>query len=102
MRKLHKGLIWFAVLALVSSSPAWAGSAYSTTTTTGSVLGNGPFTLGSAFTVGATDISVDKLGVFQSADTGVLLEAHDVGIWDAGGKLIAKATVAAGAADPLV
>jgi hypothetical protein len=100
MRKLNKGLIWFAALVLLTSSAAWAGPAVTMTNTSGQTLVNGPYTLGWTFTAKSA-ITVDALGVFATA-AGGLLESHDVGIWDSKGTLIAEATVASGTGESKV
>lgn len=68
--------------------------------TTGSTLGNGPFTLGWKFSVNSA-IAVTGLGVFDS-DLDGLAESHDVGIFDSAGNLLVSATVAGGTANPLI
>ena len=57
----------------------------------GSVLGNGPFTLGWSFDV-TSAITVTGLAVYNDNGVGIS-QNHDVGIWDAAGNLIVSATV---------
>lgn len=61
---------------------------------TGQLLGNGPFTLGWSFNVTAT-IHVTDLAVFDDHGA-VLLDTHEVGIWDAAGNLVDFAIIPAG------
>ncbi len=58
-------------------------------------------TFGWSFTVGGTSIQVTRLGFFDESGDG-LAQAHDVGLWDNSGTLIASVTVQAGTASSLV
>ena len=60
----------------------------------------GPETIGFEFTANSS-VTVDGLGVFDSGQDG-LAERHQVGLWDAGGALIASTTVGAGTSAPLL
>jgi Domain of unknown function (DUF4082) len=64
-------------------------------------LENPPFTLGWSFTT-TTAITVNGLGVFDSADEDGLTDSYEVGLWSSTGTLLAEATVSSGATDPLV
>jgi hypothetical protein len=66
---------------------------YFTGAAVGSTLGNGPFTLGWSFTVtNPNGINVTDLAVFDQGGA-LLLESHQVGIWDAAGNLLDQAVV---------
>jgi fibronectin-binding autotransporter adhesin len=71
-------------------------------------LGNGSarvldgYTIGYTFTTGAYAISVTALGYVDWSNGSGLNAAHDVGIWDASGTLIASVTVPAGTAGTFV
>ena len=52
-------------------------------------------TIGNRFRVGASDITLNRLGYEDSGADGLTL-SHQVGIWSAGGTLLTSATVAAG------
>jgi hypothetical protein len=67
---------------------------------TGTGLANPPFTLGWEFEVNST-ISVGSLGFFDDSQDG-LAEDHAVGLWDAGGTLLASGTVSAGIGNTLI
>src|SRR3974390_1741443 len=69
-----------------------------TAASVGSVLGNGPFTLGWSFDV-TSSITVTGLAVYNDNGVGIS-QNHDVGIWDATGALVVSATVIP--ADPCV
>lgn len=61
--------------------------------TGGNDLNLGPGTAGFDFTVGSQPLSISALGVWISADTGLLTASHSVGLWDAQHNLIASTTV---------
>lgn len=90
-------------LAIILTSSLLAVSANAATLFTvvdpsGSPAGNrslADFTIGQEFTVGAFDLLVTSLGYEDTGADG-LVGAHDVGIWNASGSLIASATVPAG------
>ena len=58
-------------------------------------------TYGWRFTVGNTPITVSRLGHFDAGLDG-LLDAHQIGIWDTAGTLVAQATVPAGTGGDLI
>ncbi len=58
-------------------------------------------TVGWSFQVGALDLQVDALGIYDPAVTG-LEDSHPVGIWTSGGTLLAQVTVPSGTAGTLV
>lgn len=89
-----------ALLGSVVATPAFADAPAVTVTGTPGALANGPYTLGYAFSTSQT-FSVSGLGLFD-ADSDGLASAHDVGIWDAAGNLLASTTVGAGASGSLV
>ena len=66
-------------------------------------VGNGA-TIGYQFTIGATNLQVTALGIWDGANDGSgsgadgLLVAHDVGLWSSGGTLIGSVTVPSGTA----
>ena len=101
MKRARNWVAGIAVLAATFCLPlqAVAAPAISLSNLSGSTLGNGPFTLGWAFTVNS-DISVTALGVFDSDQDG-LAERHQVGLWNSGGTLLASTIVGAGTADSL-
>jgi hypothetical protein len=55
----------------------------------------GGFVIGNQFTVGAADVSINALGVWDQGGNGLVL-SHDVGLWNSAGALVASATVPAG------
>ena len=73
---------------------AGPGSVYSNATFD-TVYPIGAYTLGYQFTTGASALSVSALG-FYDAGTAGLNYAHDVGLWTAGGTLLATVSVPAG------
>jgi hypothetical protein len=79
---------------------ARATPAYTLDNTTGSGLGNPPFTLGSEFST-SVPIIVTGLGVFDDSQDG-LVDSYPVGIWNGSGTLVASGTVASGTVDPLI
>jgi Domain of unknown function (DUF4082) len=80
------------IVASVSSAQAvtmgFGGSGFFTS-------GSGDFTLNYIFQVGASNISVSQLGVFDAGQDG-LNTAKQVGLWDSGGTLLASTTVPGG------
>jgi hypothetical protein len=90
-------------LTLVIGSALLAGAASAATLFTvidpsGSPAGNrslANFTIGQEFTVGSSDLLVTSLGYEDTGADG-LVGAHDVGIWNSAGSLVASATVPAG------
>jgi Domain of unknown function (DUF4082) len=56
----------------------------------------GGSTLGFDFTMGATSMFVDALGIWD-ADSDGFVDSHQVGLWTSSGTLLASATVPAGA-----
>ena len=68
----------------------------------GTFLGNPPFTLGFEFTVGTNGTQrMTKIGVFDSDQNGLAV-AHRVGLWNSSGVLLASGIVPAGTAGSLV
>ena len=63
--------------------------------------GAADLTIGWTFTVGAQGITVSDLGFFDQGGDG-LNTAHNVGIWNSGGSLLASITVPSGTAGSLV
>ncbi len=96
-RMYGTGFLLWAGLAVVSASPA-----VSFTPGIGATEGSLPgATRGWTFdVVASTGILVDALGVYDAGADG-LAQAHDVGLWNSSGSLVASATVLAGTADPL-
>jgi Domain of unknown function (DUF4082) len=99
------GVIAKVILALLVMCP-WSPAAASTamyTFNTPNFYGNNyylPQTLGDIFTP-AENITVTSLGLFDYQDNG-LGEAHEVGIFNQSGALLASALVSAGTVSPLV
>lgn len=90
-----------AALALVgASAQAYSGPGLTVTSANALPLYSAGFTLGWEFQT-SDNITIDGLGVYDATGLG-LTSAHDVGLWDASGNLLASATVAAGTADPSV
>ncbi len=86
----------FSLLLLFIVSFAVEANAGTITVSTGDVLDrNGPFNIGFQFDVGDDPITIDALGVYDKDGDG-LAASHEVGIWDAGGALLASVTVPAG------
>jgi len=79
---------------------AHAGPAFTVSNTTGSSLGNPPFTLGWQFSTTGT-ITVTDLGLFDDSQDG-FAERHELGLWDSAGNLLASTFVGVGTGDPLV
>jgi hypothetical protein len=88
-----------AVCALSLPGQLFAGPIVSFTGTSGQNLGNPPFTLGFEFTAD-TDLLVSALGVFDD-DLDGLVNNFSVGLWNAGGTLLASTTVPNGTAASL-
>jgi hypothetical protein len=86
--------------ALMLPAAALSAPILSVSNTVGQTLGNPPFTLGYEFTANTALLATD-LGFFDSSQNG-LVEAHAVGLWDAGGTLLASVVIPAGVAAPLV
>ncbi|MGH8094837.1 MAG: VPDSG-CTERM sorting domain-containing protein [Chthoniobacterales bacterium] len=63
--------------------------------------GNADLTIGWSFTVGSQGITLTDLGFFDQGGDG-LNTAHNVGIWDSGGSLLASLTVPSGTTGSLV
>jgi hypothetical protein len=73
---------------------------YATPPNSGNYFETPAGTIGTEFTVGATAVTIGSLGVFDFTLNG-FTDSHDVGLWTAGGTLIASATVPAGTVAPL-
>lgn len=84
----------FAFASSVGATPlvSWSQTGLSVGT-------SGTYTLGYEFTVGPAGARVGALGFFDYQGNG-LATAHQVGLWNAAGALLASATVTGG--DPLV
>jgi hypothetical protein len=81
-------------------APAAFAGTIAVTTTPGGVFSNtGTYTLGWSFSVNSP-ISVTSLGAYDDGSDGLNV-AHDVGLWDSVGNLLASATVPAGTAGTL-
>lgn len=95
-------ILWIAGLMLAAmAGQVQAGIIAATSdAATGTSLINGPFTLGWSFTVNQ-NITLDALGVYDSDQDG-LGQSHDVGVFDAGGTLLAATTVASGTSGTLI
>lgn len=78
-----------AILALASANGQIVGSISG-----GDELSVGPGTAGFEFTVGAQPVTIATLGVYDSAQDGVLNNSHTVGIWNASSQaLVGSVTV---------
>jgi hypothetical protein len=87
-----------ALVLFAGANAAQASPIFTITNLTGDSLGNPPFTLGFEFTVDAgQQFMATDLGLFDSSQDG-LFEAHAIGLWDAGGTLLASTTIPAGLA----
>lgn len=92
MKALTRGLVF---TALCMTAPSVFAGTIAITTTPSSVFSNtGTWTLGWSFSVNSA-ISVTALGAFDANSDGLNV-AHDVGIWNAQGSLLASATVPSG------
>src|SRR5687768_16245712 len=58
-------------------------------------------TYGWKFRIGATPITVTRVGFFDAGLDG-LLDSHQIGVWDTGGNLVLEGTVPSGSAAALV
>lgn len=87
-------LLGLALLAIPSTARAQLGVDF----TTPSDYNRDAFSLGWSFNV-LTPFSVTALGFYDAGRDG-LIQAHDVGLWTAGGSLLASATVIG--SDPLI
>jgi len=82
------------------AAPSIFGSTIAITTSPDNVATNtGTWTLGWSFSVNSS-INVTALGAFDAGSDGLNV-AHDVGIWDVSGNLLASATVPSGTAGVL-
>ena len=97
MKSVTLGAIVFAAM-LFCAPPTFAGIAV-TTTPSGIYSNTGTWTLGWSFVVNSP-ISVSALGTFDAGADGLNV-AHDVGIWNSSGTLLASATVPSGTAGAL-
>src|ERR1700693_727987 len=93
-----KVLTWvFGYAVICIAAPAMFASTIAITTSADNVTVNsGTWTLGWSFSVNSS-ISVTSLGAYDASLYGLNV-AHDVGIWDAAGDLLASATVPSGTA----
>jgi hypothetical protein len=80
--------------ALAAVHPASAATIAVTTTPSSIFSNTGNFTLGWSFLVNS-DISVTALGAFDANEDGFNV-AHDVGLWNSSGVLLASGTVPSG------
>jgi hypothetical protein len=77
-------------------------SANGTAFTWRNIIGaNQSATIGWAFTVGAQDVELSALGIFDEAGDG-LEDAHPAGIWTNGGTLLRQVTIPSGTAGTLI
>ncbi len=58
-------------------------------------------TVGWSFTIGAQDVQVNAIGLFDNGADG-MADSHPVGLWSSGGTLLAQAVVPAGTAGTLL
>ncbi len=102
MKRLALFSLSLLAIFLWLSSLAWSTPAISFTTGTFATPGGSPApTLGWEFNVVASaGATVTHLGLFDRFADG-LAEAHMIGIWDSGGKLLTSATIPAGTVAPL-
>ena len=87
IKKLAPALVTLLIAASAQAAPV-AGVSLSNVTT---FTGDGPWSLGYRFTA-LNNISVTALGAYDLGGDG-FLNAHQVGIWTAGGTLLASTTV---------
>ena len=85
-----------AVLASISLQAPAATIGVATTPDPNALFTNGQWVLGYSFIVNSP-INVTQLGVYDHLDH-PLITSHDIGVWDAGGTLLASATVPSGPA----
>lgn len=95
MNILSRHVLMVVAVGCVSLLSASAQTnAISFSNTTGSTLGNPPFTLGWSFTANS-NIDVVDLGVFDDSQNG-LTDSHQVGVWNSSGTLLVSTTVPSG------
>ncbi len=99
LRTLVSRLLAAASL-LAAALPALSSPAYTISNNTGLQLANPPFTLGFEFATNSA-MTVTALGIFDDSQDG-LVERHEIGIWDAGGTLLASTFIGAGTSAPLL
>lgn len=100
MRKILWCLVAVAVCVLTAPGSVSAAPILSVTNTTGYLLVNPPFTLGFSFTA-QNAMNLTALGIFDDSQNG-LAESHQLGLWDAGGNLLASATIGSGTSGTLI
>ena len=99
MRVLLRSAL-FAVVLAASASIARADTLGVATSFDTVFVNTGTWTLGYSFQVN-TPITVTALAVYDNAGDGLNVR-HDVGLWNAGGALLASTTVAAGTVAPII
>ena len=87
------------IASILIASAMLSGSAYGAAILDDSSK-NGPrflggFVIGNELTIGGVDVAVNFLGVWDQGSDG-LAASHQVGVWDAGGALVASTTVPSG------
>lgn len=93
-------LAFTAACAVIVAQPAVAQTSAFTTSGETTTLFNPPFTLGYSFSL-SQSFSLTGLGIFDEGGDG-LLNSYDVGLWSAGGTLLASTVVSGGTAATLV
>ncbi|MEJ2494713.1 MAG: FlgD immunoglobulin-like domain containing protein [Ignavibacteriaceae bacterium] len=91
---------FLSVLMLTQSNAQTTLSAIQSTNTpleitTTNIFSNEGNNVGWSFTVGAVNITVESLGLYDSGDDG-LSESHQVGIWTSSGTLLSSTTIPVG------
>lgn len=105
LSRTHCGITFcFCVLLCQAALPARLNAALAITAPgSGGLSANTSSgnTYGWSFNVGATNLQVSGLGIWDNGQDG-LIASHPVGVWDNSGTLVASTTVEAGTAAPLV
>jgi hypothetical protein len=90
--KMSKTVVLYVIAGLlIAPAAAYAGSAFEFSSASHD-SSNGSWVFGVDFTVGSSDLLVSSLGYFDDNGDGFLSD-HEVGIYDAGGNLLASTDV---------
>jgi hypothetical protein len=92
--KTHRILMIALLFALSTTLPTNANPLI-TSPGTGDLFSGNSVTVGNLFQVNANPLTVTSLGLFDSDSPG-FSDSHSVGLWTAGGTLLAKATFSPG------
>lgn len=100
---MKRSFLTFGVVVLLGSASLALGDQIGVTIggPFGTDTNNGSWMLGYSFTANSA-IQVTGLGIYDDNGAAGLTSAHDVGLWDSSGTLIASVSVPAGAAGTLI